>query len=337
VLLPLPGVAPEELDPENRCEEAFAEEMLATSVSSAAICAVGPAALLAQGLDSIPCLYTGDADWPANTNLRCWHCGFSFAGRPVFIPTSSGIGPDGGYTFGVHGNFCDWPCAEAVILTTYRGYAVARKRAQELLRLLFFVFTGFRTEHIRPAPERTEQSIYGGPLTEDAYASELRSRSPLLQFRGMRPVPIGARQRPVPRQPGGGPRSVWSDCGLPPTEENAGSAPAASGGEAGLGTYSDAIAIEVLPMVPGFAPVAPPGFASLDMARTIAVLPTATQAPRAHATTLHRTRPPVVSASANFSETKPVAPKPPALVVAPATVADFAAAEAALADLLCAF
>ena len=141
-----------------------------------------PLSTAVQTHEKIPALFTGLDDWPLSTGLCCWSCGFTFAGRPKFIPTSiqelTG-GSDVRITLGVRGNFCSWSCAELWILTYYKDSYEQRLRLQDNLRHAYFLFTGHRVSQIAPAIPITELVSHGGDLSMVAWQQRQRELEPV--------------------------------------------------------------------------------------------------------------------------------------------------------------
>jgi hypothetical protein len=226
--------------------------------------------------DKIPRTFTGLEDWPLHTNLRCWVCDFTFDDRPKFVSPYVREAENGGIEFGVLGNMCTFNCAELWIEEHLgaRASNEERWRAQENLCLVYFLFTGRRTAHIKPAPKKTEMRKYGGDWDEDTFWRHLRELDPVAGLRDHTPgsvIPERDRVRaalavlrsradnslPTPRviaderdarkelPPGEpiavGPDSVWGVCGLPAAEADSIAVvdpPAAPGG-AGPGAELD--------------------------------------------------------------------------------------------------
>ena len=203
-----------------------------------------PLSTVVQTHEKIPALFTGLDDWPLSTGLCCWSCGFTFAGRPKFIPTSiqemTG-GSDVRITLGVRGNFCTWGCAELWILTHYKDSYELRLRLQDNLRHAYFLFTGQRVSQISPAIPVTELVSHGGDLSVVAWQQRQRE---------LEPVP-----RPVaPAAPKSAPRgnSIWQLYG---------------GASAALATVpSERTADEVVIAQPSQSGAAPSGAAPLGAA-----------------------------------------------------------------------
>jgi hypothetical protein len=176
-----------------------ADERLLTGGGSEAAAPEDPPSEGDLPRDKIPRSFSSLEDWPHGTNLRCWQCDFTFSDRPKFVPTSVREGPDGGIEFGVQGNMCTFNCAELWILVNLKGEE--RWRAQDDLRLVYFLFTGVRTAHIRPAVPKTELRQYGGELDEETFWKKMRELDPVAGLRDHTPgsiVPERNRVLPVP-------------------------------------------------------------------------------------------------------------------------------------------
>lgn len=130
-------------------------------------------------LDKIPREFTSIEDWPHETNLRCWSCGYTFKGCPVFVPKDVRESESGGIEFGVLGNMCSFPCAELWISIHFAAKEDQRWRAQDNLCLVYLLFTGHHVARILPAPHKTELQKYGGDLDEDTFFQKIRRLDPL--------------------------------------------------------------------------------------------------------------------------------------------------------------
>ena len=122
-------------------------------------------------LDRIPPQFTTLADWPARTNLRCWACLFGFDHRPVFVPSSLRLAPEGAPVMGVEGVMCGFGCAERWVEDRLAGAGNLQQRWQHQERLLelYWLFTGRRAVAIEPAPRFTRRAEFGGDLTDRAF------------------------------------------------------------------------------------------------------------------------------------------------------------------------
>jgi len=205
-------------------------------------------------LDKIPRVFTGLEDWPHETNLRCWSCGYTFKGPPVFVPKDVRESESGGIEFGVLGNMCSFPCSELWISIHFAAKEDQRWRAQDNLCLVYLLFTGRHVARILPAPDKTELQKYGGDLDEDTFFQKIRRLDPLTgsrdhingiigsesirtllvpkslrvktalaKLRGggpvLRAVANTSETSPANNNPGDplvvGQKSVWRVCGLP--------------------------------------------------------------------------------------------------------------------------
>jgi hypothetical protein len=128
--------------------------------------------------DKIPHTFTNISDWPYHTNLQCWQCGFTFSDRPKFVPAyvqEVGCVAE----FGVIGNMCTFNCAELWIRINYANMSSVRSRAQDNLRLLYYIFTGQRVTNIKPAPCKTKLERYGGSWDTDMFWKKMRELDPI--------------------------------------------------------------------------------------------------------------------------------------------------------------
>ena len=186
-------------------------------------------------LETIPRVFTGlENDWPISTDLKCWVCDFTFDGSPKFVPLHVRESDTGSVEFGVLGNMCTFNCAEAYIETNAGGRCNSeeRWRLQDNLRMLYFMFTGHRVDHIKPSPPKTELRAYGGTMDEDTYWKKMRELDPLYGLRDHTPGSIlseraraviaDCRNRDGLAPPpalhtanGAGSDSIWSVCGIP--------------------------------------------------------------------------------------------------------------------------
>lgn len=142
--------------------------------------------------DKIPQVFTGLEDWPYQTNLKCWMCDCTFADRPKFVPTFVRVNGDNALEIGVLGNMCTFNCAELWIETHQSGRASneERWRAQDNLCLVYFLFTGRRTDRIKPAISKTERRQYGGDLDDDTFWQRMRELDPVAGLRDYTPGSI---------------------------------------------------------------------------------------------------------------------------------------------------
>jgi hypothetical protein len=208
-------------------------------------------------------VFTGLDDWPQGTNLRCWQCDYTFDGRPKFVPTYVREIDSGGLEFGVQGNMCTFNCAELWIRINYAGKDDLRWRAQDLLCLVYFLFTGRRVVRILPAPLKTEQRRYGGDLDEEGFWKKLRSLDPVDGLRDHTPGSVRPERDRASdaksllrglelgrREVSCAPKSIWEVCGLPPALAGAPEAKGedpVEGGHAAGGAETPAAPVESAP------------------------------------------------------------------------------------------
>jgi hypothetical protein len=156
-LLPLPGVKLSDYVPiETIADSRFLEEAASSEFAP-------EVARAAPTHEKIPAIFSNLEDWPINTSLCCHECGFTFAGRPVFVPMY--IRDAGGrIEMGVSGNYCTWNCAELWIETRYAGNTVQQWRLRENLCTAYRAFTGRQVLNIKAAIPKTELQQFGGDL-----------------------------------------------------------------------------------------------------------------------------------------------------------------------------
>ena len=121
--------------------------------------------------DKIPYIFNSIDDWPCGTNLHCWSCGFTFDGKPIFVPTYIRENSHTGIEFGVKGNMCTFNCAARWIISN--GNVEDIWKHQDNLNILYFLFTGKHIQ-IKPAPEKTCLKKYGGDLSDEEFWEELK-------------------------------------------------------------------------------------------------------------------------------------------------------------------
>ena len=129
--------------------------------------------------DKIPTIFENLKTWPMQTNLLCWHCDLKFDSLPIFVPTYAKHRDSGLIEFGVRGNFCSFNCAEAWILINY-AEKDHRWSLQNLLCMLYFIFTGQHVVKISPSPSKTLMNYYGGDLTVEAYKEQIKKLKPIM-------------------------------------------------------------------------------------------------------------------------------------------------------------
>lgn len=116
--------------------------------------------------ENIPQFYTGIANWPVSTGLRCWHCDCIFEERPKTLPISFdriGTKKDGTavYRMPIVGYFDTWCCA-AAWNKTYSPAHTQEDRINLLIRLFEDFNPGKTVDMIPIAPERTEMTQWAG-------------------------------------------------------------------------------------------------------------------------------------------------------------------------------
>lgn len=107
-------------------------------------------------------VFTTCETWPKKTNLKCWHCDFTFESTPVFIPSYISNSQ-----WGVLGNFCSFNCAMAYIKDYHRDNNSYTKNLLEL----YYKFHGTRIYFIKESPSRHIMEKYGGNMTDSQYIS----------------------------------------------------------------------------------------------------------------------------------------------------------------------
>lgn len=219
-ILRLPGISAEDYRP----AEALAAARFLEPVEDEK---VGPE----TSYDLIPQTFSGLDSWLDSTNVACWSCQFTHAERPCFVPLSISEA-EGELRMGVRGLMCCFGCAEAWIECSPEwADQAARWRAQELLRILYFIFTGVRAVQISPALRHIRLRRFGGDLSEDEFLEKLRALERGVGPRGqVTAVPERLRTQHVIRDlrvealeaaaplnasrlvTSGAPRSIWSVC-----------------------------------------------------------------------------------------------------------------------------
>jgi hypothetical protein len=127
--------------------------------------------------NKIPQTFTSLDKWPTNTNLQCWICTFKFDNMPIFVPiyireTNDSI------EIGVKGNMCSFNCAELWI-ETHVMTREERHKLQTNLCHLYYIFTGKRTNYIKPSPCKTNLLQYGGTWNEERFLNHMKEINPL--------------------------------------------------------------------------------------------------------------------------------------------------------------
>lgn len=127
--------------------------------------------------NKIPQIFTSIENWPINTNLSCWTCGFKFNSYPKFIPTYIREVNDS-YEVGVMGNMCSFNCAELWI-ETHTNTREERYKLQNNLCFLFYLCTKKRISQIKPSPSKTNLLQYGGTWNEELFIKKIKEIDPL--------------------------------------------------------------------------------------------------------------------------------------------------------------
>ena len=147
--------------------------------------------------DKIPSTFTSLDEWPSETNLHCWQCGFTCDGKPIFVPifireTVRGV------EFGVKGIMCTFNCAARWIISNSNLNIEERWKYQNNLKILYFLFTGIHNE-IKLAPEKTALKKYGGDLTDEEFWDELKKLDPIAGLKDHTPGSIIPERDRVPQ------------------------------------------------------------------------------------------------------------------------------------------
>ena len=222
-LLPLTGVklsdyVPIETIADVRLLEGAASSEFPPEVSSAA-----------PVHEKIPAIFSNLEDWPISTSLCCHECGFTFAGRPVFVPMY--IRDAGGrIEMGVSGNYCTWNCAELWIESRYAGNTVQQWRLRENLCTAYCAFTGRQVLNIKAAIPKIELQHFGGDLDFATWHQRQLALSP-----EHCELPMVTKQSTAAN-------SIWNLCRLPksaPVIEYAVSAASAAASAAATSTLND--------------------------------------------------------------------------------------------------
>jgi hypothetical protein len=125
--------------------------------------------------DKHPTRFINIESWIKKTNLKCWYCDCNFHNVPVFIPqeVKRSDSPDTNYgEMRVHGNFCSFNCAAAHINIEFRK---CKWEKLEMLKILYYVFTGTQVTNIPPSPLKTNMIQYGGDLSICEYTDSIKA------------------------------------------------------------------------------------------------------------------------------------------------------------------
>lgn len=106
----------------------------------------------------------GAGDWPAKTDILCWHCCHGFDGQPLPLPVAYDDRAD---RFTVTGIFCSFPCMKAYNLEG-RGGGYLRGINAVLITQFHKRCTGVLAP-IRMAPPRMLLKAFGGAMTIEEF------------------------------------------------------------------------------------------------------------------------------------------------------------------------
>jgi hypothetical protein len=117
--------------------------------------------------DKIPPYFTTIEDSPTHTNLKCWSCCMNFKTRPWFEPLRLSKNK-----IARHGNFCS-PCCVALYIELHTNNPAMRQDKLNMLKYVYFLYTGNHVITIKPALPHTCMLEYGGDTTPEAYIKSL--------------------------------------------------------------------------------------------------------------------------------------------------------------------
>ena len=108
----------------------------------------------------LPRRFTGVENWPARSNLKCWHCDDIPENYPKFIPVEPEF-VDGRRECWVLGHYCEWECAAADVSNQLPQSL--RYDAHDLICIFESIFSlRPRKSIIVPAIPRTTMRAYCG-------------------------------------------------------------------------------------------------------------------------------------------------------------------------------
>jgi hypothetical protein len=113
--------------------------------------------------EKIPPTFTGITTWIQKTNLKCWHCDFTFDNVPVFVPVYIRSPNNVEIEMGTCGNFCTFNCACAYIFNNNMI------EFYNHLMYLYTELTGKKITQLIPSPPKIQMIKYGGWLTDMEY------------------------------------------------------------------------------------------------------------------------------------------------------------------------
>lgn len=112
----------------------------------------------------LPNVFKSYEKWPKYTNLKCWHCEFTFNTVPCFIPKYMSK-----TSIGVYGNFCSFNCAVAHI----KLHKIFNETDIENIIKLYYIFTNSTIDNIIESPCKTVMKKYGGYMTDSEYLEKI--------------------------------------------------------------------------------------------------------------------------------------------------------------------
>lgn len=118
--------------------------------------------------DQLPGLFTSLSSWPTSTNINCWTCEFTFSTRPIFIPLQIKKHSDKSWEIHTQGTFCTFSCAARHIIDYLDQSLFAN------LFNLYYIFNNRTVKYIYASPRRYCIKKYGGYMTENEYAEEIK-------------------------------------------------------------------------------------------------------------------------------------------------------------------
>ncbi len=135
----------------------------------------------------IPQTYTGLANWPKSTNLRCWHCDCIYEERPITLPKSLdrvGTLNDGTaiFSMSIEGFFHSWACA-AAYNENYSPSGTKEDRVNLLTRLFEDFNPGKTVTMIPSAEPKTVMKQWSGTFgmnPEDYYNECTKKLNPYI-------------------------------------------------------------------------------------------------------------------------------------------------------------
>ncbi len=104
---------------------------------------------------------------PEKTDIACFWCAHTFDTTPCIIPER-----EVDMVYNVYGNFCSPECAVAYLLIE----GVDPHVRWERMALLHRVYNSMDTGRIFPAPPRESLTLFGGPMTIEAYRAIIREK-----------------------------------------------------------------------------------------------------------------------------------------------------------------